>query len=245
MWIIIGFFLLHWYSSAFAQSFFLHRYTAHNMFRMSTFWEKFFYLFTFLSQGSSFLHPKAYAQLHLAHHVHSDTDEDPHSPHFFKDVFSMMWNTKRIYMEYRDGSRTAPSSLVANLPEWPLIDQLGNRWTVRLGFCALYTIVYVAFAPSLWWYLLLPIHFLIGPFHGAFINWCGHKYGYRNFRTSDHSKNTFAWDILFMGECFQNNHHQYPNRANFATRWFEYDMAYPLILLLHFLKVINLKPKAR
>ena len=215
------------------------------MFRMSTFWEKFFYLFTFLSQGSSFLHPKAYAQLHLAHHVHSDTDEDPHSPHFFKDVFSMMWNTKRIYMEYRDGSRTAPSSLVANLPEWPLIDQLGNRWTVRLGFCALYTIVYVAFAPSLWWYLLLPIHFLIGPFHGAFINWCGHKYGYRNFRTSDHSKNTFAWDILFMGECFQNNHHQYPNRANFATRWFEYDMAYPLILLRLFLKVINLKPKAR
>jgi stearoyl-CoA desaturase (Delta-9 desaturase) len=244
MLIIIGFFFLHWYLSAFAQSFFLHRYTAHKMFRMSPRWEKFFYLFTFISQGSSFLHPKAYAQLHLEHHKHSDTDEDPHSPHFFKDVFSMMWHTKRIYMEYRQGKRTAPTSFIANMPEWPLIDRIGDSIPMRLGFCAAYTAVYVIYAPSAWWFLLLPIHYLIGPFHGAFINWCGHKYGYRNYKTDDHSKNTFAWDFLFMGECFQNNHHQHPNRANFAVRWFEYDMVYPVIWLFNRIKIIDLKTKA-
>lgn len=244
MIIIISFFLIHWYSSAFAQSFFLHRYTAHKMFHMNPFWERFFYLFTFLTQGSSFLHPKAYAQLHLDHHMHSDTDEDPHSPLFFRDVFSMMWNTKRIYTEYHNGTRKAPNSFVADMPTWPLIDRLGNSWLVRLLFCGLYTWFYVAFAPNAWWFLLLPIHFLIGPFHGAFINWCGHKYGYRNYKTDDHSKNTFAWDLLFMGECFQNNHHQYPNRANFATKWFEYDMVYPLIWAFNRLRIIRLKPKA-
>ena len=31
-------------------------------------------------------------------------------------------------------------------------------------------------------FLLLPVHFLMGPFHGAIVNWAGHKYGYRNFK---------------------------------------------------------------
>ncbi len=244
MIIIISFFLLHWYLSAFAQSFFLHRYTAHKMFHMNPFWEKFFYLFTFITQGSSFLHPKSYAQLHLEHHKHSDTEEDPHSPKFFNDVFAMMWHTKRIYLEYREGKRHAPSSFVANMPVWPTVDRLGDSWFTRLAFCAAYTAVYVAFAPSAWWFLLLPIQFLIGPVHGAFINWCGHKYGYRNFDLDDHSKNTFAWDIFFMGECFQNNHHQHPNRVNFAVKWFEYDMVYPVIWLFNRINIISLKPKA-
>ena len=40
-------------------------------------------------------------------------------------------------------------------------------------------------------YLLLPIHFLIGPIQGAIVNWAGHKYGYRNFPgEKDQSKNT-------------------------------------------------------
>lgn len=244
MIIILSFFFAHWYLSAFAQSFFLHRYTAHKMFTMSPFWERFFYFFTFLAQGSSFLHPKAYAQLHLDHHMHSDTDEDPHSPHFFKDVISMMWHTRRIYNEYRMGVRKAPNSFIARMPEWPVLDRFADSWVVRSAFCGLYTWFYITFAPSYAWFLLLPVHFLIGPFHGAFINWCGHKYGYRNYKTSDHSRNTFAWDLFFMGECFQNNHHQYPNRANFATKWFEYDMVYPVIWLLDRIKIIRLKPKA-
>jgi stearoyl-CoA desaturase (delta-9 desaturase) len=42
---------------------FLHRYSAHKMFIMSKPWERFFYLLTYLSQGSSYLSPRAYAIL--------------------------------------------------------------------------------------------------------------------------------------------------------------------------------------
>ena len=244
MLVLLTFFFVHWYLSAFSQSFFLHRYMAHRMFKMSLFWERFFYLLTFVAQGSSFLHPKSYAQLHLAHHMHSDTKDDPHSPLFFKDVFSMMWQTKTVYMEYQRGVRKAPDSFVADMPVWEFVDRLGNSMLVRLLFVAAYTAVYVAFAPSAWFYLLLPIQIVIGPFHGAFVNWCGHKYGYVTHKTGDNSKNTFPWDFLFMGETFQNNHHQFPNRANFATRWFECDMLYPVIWLLDKVSVIQLKPKA-
>lgn len=239
---IIIFFVLHWYASVIAQSFFLHRYMAHSMFRMSPFWEKFFYLFTFVAQGSSFLHPKSYAALHMEHHKHSDTEEDPHSPHFFSDVWGMMKNTARVYHEFKTGQRESSSPSIRALPTWPLVDRLGNSIFVRLGFCALYILFYYYFAPSPIWYLLLPFHFLMGPVHGAFVNWCGHKYGYRNHNTPDQSKNTFAWDLLFVGETFQNNHHRFPNRANFANRWYEWDVLYPFILVLDKLRIIRLAP---
>ena len=81
------FFILHWFLSLFSQTFFLHRYAAHKMFTMNKFWERFFYLFTFITQGSSFLNPRAYAVMHRMHHAYSDTEKDPHSPHYFKSMF--------------------------------------------------------------------------------------------------------------------------------------------------------------
>jgi stearoyl-CoA desaturase (delta-9 desaturase) len=71
--------------------------------------------------------------------------------------------------------------------------------------------VYIIFAPSAWWFLLLPIHFLMGPVQGAIVNWCGHKYGYANFDNGDKSKNTFFIDFIMLGELFQKNHHKRPN----------------------------------
>ena len=91
--VIVLFFLAHWFLSLFSQTFFLHRYASHKMFKMNKFWERFFYTFTFISQGASFLNPRAYAILHRMHHAYSDTEKDPHSPHFFKDVWSMTAST--------------------------------------------------------------------------------------------------------------------------------------------------------
>ena len=237
---IITFFILHWYSSAFIQSFFQHRYMAHKMFTMSKFWEKFFYLLTVLFQGSSFLHPKSYAILHHEHHTHSDTEHDPHSPHVFKDIFSLMWNTKRIYTEIQQGSFKNETAFAKRLMAWPAVDNIAHGFGLRFLFAISYVAFYIKFAPNYWWFLLLPIHFLMGPIHGAFINWCGHKYGYKNFDNGDQSKNTFFWDLFFMGECFQNNHHRYPCRANFAVKWYEFDILYPIIISFSKLRIIRL-----
>ena len=241
MLVILSFFLLHWYSSAFAQSFYQHRFAAHRMFDMSPFWERFFYLFTWLTQGSSFLHPRSYALLHLEHHTHSDTEKDPHSPHVFRDIISMMWNTAKVYSEIDTGKRSISESFARKCPDWPALDKFANHWLTRLGFCVGYTAIYVYFAPHPAWFLLLPIHFLMGPVHGAFVNWFGHKYGYANYENGDHSKNTFFWDIFFLGECFQNNHHRFPNSANFARRWFEVDVLYPVLKLMDRMRIISLR----
>jgi stearoyl-CoA desaturase (delta-9 desaturase) len=89
----------------------------------------------------------------------------------------------------------------------------------------------------------LPVHFFMGPVHGAIVNWCGHKYGYTNFDNGDRSKNTLIWDLLLMGELYQNNHHKFPNRQNLAFRWFEFDPVYPIIKLLNLLRVIRSRPQ--
>ena len=95
--VILVFFVAHYYLSLFTQTFYLHRYAAHKMFTMNKFWEKFFFLFTYICQGSSFLSPRAYALLHRMHHAYSDTELDPHSPLFSNNAFDMMWKTKNIY----------------------------------------------------------------------------------------------------------------------------------------------------
>jgi stearoyl-CoA desaturase (delta-9 desaturase) len=239
---IIIFFFAHWYLSLFCQTFFLHRYSAHSMFTISRGWERVFYLLTFGAQGSSFLVPRAYAVLHRMHHAFSDTEKDPHSPYFFKDVFAMMWNTKIIYSNLVTRNKLYEKRFHNHLPEWEAIDRLGDAWFSRIAWGTFYTLFYIIFAPNAWFFLLLPIHYMMGPIHGALVNWCGHKYGYRNFGTHDHSRNTFTWDFLLFGELFQNNHHQYPARPNFAVRWYEADFAFFVIKVLDGLNIIRINP---
>jgi stearoyl-CoA desaturase (delta-9 desaturase) len=241
--IILTFFALHWYLSLFSQTFFLHRYGAHAMFRMNKFWERFFYLFTYVSQGSSYLSPRAYGVLHRMHHRYSDTDRDPHTPHVSSNAFSMMWKTKDIYNSILNGKSDLDKGLTRDLPSWNLIERVGDSWISRVGWGTLYTLIYIQFVPVGMWYLflLLPIHFLMGPVHGAIVNWSGHMYGYQNFDNNDKSRNSLAIDVLMMGELYQNNHHKLPNRANFAARWFELDPTYPIIMILGWFGIIRQK----
>lgn len=247
MYIVLIVFVVHWYLSLFCQTFFLHRYSAHKMFIMSKPWERFFYLLTYLSQGSSYLSPRAYAILHRMHHAFSDTDKDPHSPHHTKNVFTMMWETKNIYNAVLNRKRAVENRFERNYPEWRFVEKLGDSWISRAGWGVLYIVFYVLayiYLDMHWaFFFLLPIHFLMGPIHGAIVNWSGHKYGYQNFDNQDESKNSLIFDFLMMGELFQNNHHKRPNSINFGSKWFEVDPTYPVIKLLNKLKIIEIRKK--
>ena len=91
-------------------------------------------------------------------------------------------------------------------------------------------------------WLLLPAHFIMGPIHGAIVNWCGHRYGYRNFDSDDVSRNTLVFDFLTWGELFQNNHHRHAMRPNFGVRWFEIDPTWQVIRVFAWLGIIELRP---
>ena len=79
----------------------------------------------------------------------------------------------------------------------------------------------------------------MGPIHGAIVNWCGHRYGYKNFDNGDQSRNTLILDFLTVGELFQNNHHKFGQSPNFAVRWFEIDPTYQVMRVLAWLGIID------
>ncbi|MBC8067481.1 MAG: acyl-CoA desaturase [Deltaproteobacteria bacterium] len=238
------FFVSHWLSSVFFQSFFLHRYGAHRMFSMSRGWERFFHLCTYVTQGASYLDPRGYAILHREHHAFSDTPRDPHSPHQHPDVFRMMWHTKGRYDVYAHHLAEPEARFSAGgFPTWPALERVGQGYLARVLWGLGYVGFYVVFATAWWQFLLLPIHFLMGPVHGAIVNWCGHRYGYRNHVTTDKSRNTLPIEALTMGELFQNNHHKHPQRPNFATSWFEVDPTYQIMRVLAALRIIDMRSK--
>jgi stearoyl-CoA desaturase (delta-9 desaturase) len=238
---ILLFFVAHWYLSLFSQTFFLHRYAAHGMFSMSKGWEKFFYLFTWVTQGSSYLSPYAYGAMHRMHHAYADTENDPHSPEFDPDFFTMMLRTRKVYNGIFDKDLPIEEHFMKNLPNWRSFDLFASFNGTRLAWIVAYTLFYVAFAPYWWLYLLIPVHALMGPVHGVIINWFAHKYGYRNFKIQDTSANLWPWDLLMMGEGLHNNHHKYGNRPNFGVRKWEFDPTYPVIRFLDWVNVIQLK----
>ena len=238
---IFIFFVAHWYLSLFAQTFFLHRYAAHQMFTMNKFWEKVFYILTAVFQGSSFLSPKAYGIMHRMHHAYADTEKDPHSPKHSKNLFDMMWKTRIIYSSILTDSANTDDKFKKNVPYWPALEKIAGHGLVRLAWAAFYILFYMQFATGWWMFLLLPIHFLMGPIHGAIINWFAHKLGYINFKVGDTAKNLLPVDFLMMGESYHNNHHKYGGRANFGIKWHELDPTYPIICLLNLIGIIHLK----
>ncbi|MDP3544366.1 MAG: acyl-CoA desaturase [Elusimicrobiota bacterium] len=227
--IVPAFLVTHWFTSLFAQTFFVHRFASHRMFSMSRGWERFFHLLSCVSQGFSFLNPRAYALLHRMHHAYGDTAKDPHSPASFTNAAPMMLATFRRFNAIGHHRESLEPRLEGGYPRWPLLEKTGDH-PLSMAFWAAFCLGFYCLVATSWWmWPLLPAHYLMGPIHGAMVNWCGHRYGYRNFDNRDQSRNTLLWDFLTMGELFQNNQHRNCTRANFAVRWYEVDPCYWII----------------
>jgi len=241
---IIIFFIALWYLSLFSQTFFQHRYAAHGAFSMSKGWERFFFIVAYITQGSSYMSPKTYGIMHRLHHAHTDTELDPHSPSFSKNIFTMMWRTRTFYRDIFNGTMEVDPKFTKNLPEWDGFDKWANSGLSRALWVVVYLALFIIFAASLWLYLLLPIVISMGAFHGAIVNWFAHKYGYKNYILKNTSENLFSVDFLMLGESYHNNHHKFPSAINFGKRWHEIDPIYPVIRFLAWLGVISIPAPA-
>ncbi len=231
-----------WYSSLFFQSFFLHRYAAHQVFTMSKRAEKITFFLTWLFQGPSYLSAYGYGIMHRMHHAYTDTEKDPHSPKYDGNMFSMMWKTKNIYQDINNNRIAIDQKFTKNVPQWKSFDRFASSRFSRIAWGIVYILLFVVFVSAWWQWFLLPILFLMAPIHGVIINWFAHIYGYVNFKTTDTSKNLFRFDFLMMGEGYHNNHHKHSSRANFGgIHWYEIDLTYVIMKFLNKIGAIKLK----
>lgn len=238
---IIIFVLILWYGGLFFQSFFLHRYAAHQVFTMSKFTERITFILTWIFQGSSYLSAYGYGIMHRMHHAYTDTEKDPHSPSFDDNLFAMMWKTKTIYQDINDQKIEVDQKFTKNVPQWKSFDAFASSRFSRLLWITFYVLFFAYFTTALWQWILLPVALLMAPIHGVIINWFGHIYGYVNFKMKNTSKNLFHFDFLMMGEGYHNNHHKHATSANFGVKWHEIDITYLIIRVLDFFKIIKLK----
>jgi stearoyl-CoA desaturase (Delta-9 desaturase) len=239
MYLLI-FFACHWYISLFFQSFFHHRYAAHNMYTMSKTWEKIFHVCCYITQGSSYISASSYGIMHRLHHAHTDLEEDPHSPLYTTNLFTLMWKTRNNYHKIYKNYSAAEKKYKKDLPEWESFDRLAHTWYSRLAWGLIYVLIYTQLVTAWWMYLFLPLTFAMGALQGSVVNWWAHKFGYQNFRLNNDSKNIIPVDLFFVGESYHNNHHKYPGRPNNAIKWFEFDTTYQIARLMQKVGILRI-----
>jgi stearoyl-CoA desaturase (delta-9 desaturase) len=59
--------------------------------------------------------------------------------------------------------------------------------------------------------------------------------GYRNYDTSDESRNNWFVALITLGEGWHNNHHADSRSSRHGHRWFEIDLTFSVIQLLEYM----------
>ena len=176
---------------------------------------------------------------HRRHHIHSDTPDDPHSPHVRACL---------------DGKGSERMGLVGGLvhAHWGhmLTDGVPNGTLFARDLNAdpalrrvndAYGLILLAglVIPALLGFALTrtPDGALSGFLWGGLVRmfivqnvtWAvasvTHRFGYRRFDTGDESRNLLWTALPSFGSGYQNNHHAFPHSARLGLRWWELDVA--------------------
>ncbi len=176
--------------------------------------------------------PKAWVAMHRLHHIHSDTDQDPHSPTTV-GILGVLLKQLRSYTSIQRALAKGDPAITRRVRDldFDAPDWMYNRMTALLPY-VVHAAVAVAFA-SITGFWLLGAAFWLGmmshPIQGWLINSFGHAVGPRNFDLDDDSRNPWLLGLLIAGEGFQNNHHAFPASAKFSFRWWEIDPGWGIV----------------
>lgn len=184
--------------------------------------------------------PSFWAAHHRAHHADPDGPNDPHSPCANDDSqTSTIAAFLRAHVGWMVGSRSRyDGRFIRDLRRDPVISYVDKHYTtILIGGLLLPAVVllpldphFAAFVQSVYWTGLVRL----GVAHQAtwLVNSACHLWGYRTFRTPDHSRNNAIVAVLTLGEGWHNNHHAAPARARHGLQKCELDPTYAAILAL-------------
>jgi len=168
---------------------------------------------------------------HRAHHKHSDTDEDPHTP-----LHGFHW-AHIVWMLFKKPEGFEPSDLARELKEEPVMVFFERFFWLPQVILAgsLYTTGYIvggSYEALAWLLWGVGVRTIVTWHITWFVNSASHTWGYRNFDVNDNSRNNWWVALLGFGEGWHNNHHKQQGSASHGMRWFELDMTYWIIVLL-------------
>lgn len=171
---------------------------------------------------------------HRKHHALSDKEGDPHSPRDGAWWSHMFWLARTRTTAERDvhWDKWAPD--LRKEPMLRFLDSTFLLWQFVMA-ATLYGGGYLLgghfmAASFLVWGMFVRLVFVL---HSTwFVNSASHMWGYKNYETTDDSRNNWWVALISYGEGWHNNHHAYPRMAKHGHRWWEIDVTYMTILLM-------------
>jgi fatty-acid desaturase len=194
-----------------------HRHLAHKSFVFKNELIRKFFI-TVCTIGSGFSSPITWVAIHREHHKFSDTDNDPHPGSKLTNLLKLHFTSWNIQPKIK---------YAVDLAKDPYCKFMHNYYFVLHGIYALLLLLIDPWLIIIFY--LTPICLL---WHGGnAVNSLSHLYGYRNFDTSDKSKNNWFIALIFFGE-WHNNHHKFPGSARHGYNYYEVDITYYVIKFL-------------
>lgn len=224
----------------FAITAFYHRYFAHRSYKTNRAWQ---FVFALIGNMSAQRGPLWWAAHHRAHHQHSDTEEDLHSPVQRGFFWSHMgWFT--CDASFRTQMHRIKD--FARFPELRFLDRYDSLAPLLL-IALLYGAgeLMAAYAPQwqtnglqmvVWGFVISTVVL----FHSTVtINSLGHIWGNRRFNTKDHSRNNGFLALLTLGEGWHNNHHRWAVSARQGFYWYEIDISYMILKAMSWVGIVH------
>jgi len=171
---------------------------------------------------------------HRKHHALSDQEGDPHSPH------DGPWWSHAFWLCFWKGPDAHAEHIqrwVPDLAKDPVLRWIGYLFLPsHFAFAAILAAAGYAYggwfmaASFVVWGLFVRLTFVL---HSTwFVNSASHMWGYKNYETTDDSRNNWWVALLTYGEGWHNNHHRYPRMAPHGHKWWEIDVTFLTIRLM-------------
>ncbi|MGL4551354.1 MAG: acyl-CoA desaturase [Gemmataceae bacterium] len=197
-----------------------HRYFSHRAYKTSRFFQ---FVLAWLGCSALQKGPLWWAGHHRDHHRHSDTPDDPHSPHE-----TTFWWSHVGWILSADHAATLPDRTpdAHAYPELRWMDR--NHWVPGVAL-AVGCWLLAGWSGLVWGFVVSTVML----YHATFtINSLSHLFGSRRYDTPDGSRNNVWLALITLGEGWHNNHHHYQSSANQGFYWWEIDISYSVLVVL-------------
>jgi sn-1 stearoyl-lipid 9-desaturase len=215
--------LLHWITGGLGITLGWHRLLSHRSFQVPKWLEYFFALCGTLALQGGIIW---WVGLHRHHHLHSDEDVDHHDS---KKGF--LWSHVR-WMCFEIPAESDIPRFTKDIVNDKFYQFLNNYFfplQVVLGL----VLYLIGGLPFVFWGVFAR---LVIVYHCTWlVNSATHKFGYRNFETTDNSTNCWWVALTTYGEGWHNNHHAYQYSARHGMKWWELDITWITIQVLQLL----------
>jgi stearoyl-CoA desaturase (Delta-9 desaturase) len=203
-----------------------HRYFSHRAYSTS---RAFQFVLALLSQSTAQKSVLWWAAKHRHHHLHSDTEQDIHSPRHQGFFYSHVgW----IFAHRHDTTDLAKVADFARYPELAWLHRFELAPAIALGVLCWLIGGWPGLVVGFFWSTVLV-------YHATFcINSLAHVHGRQSYVTGDDSRNNWLLAVITMGEGWHNNHHAYQSSVRQGFRCWQVDPTFYILKGLSWLRLV-------